>query len=95
MSPVHPGKLLKKDFLKPFGLSGADLARAIHVPSRRIEQILREERPITADVALRLARYFGTSAGFWMNLQSHYDLEVERDRIGKKLETEVPTLARV
>ena len=73
-----PGDILLQDFLRPMGLSQNELARAIRVPPRRINEIVRGTRAITADTALRLGRYFGTSAEFWMNLQSHYDLKMAR-----------------
>ncbi len=84
--PIHPGEILNEDFLKPLGLSQYRLATDIHVPPRRINEIVKCTRAVTADTALRLARYFGTSAEFWMNLQAHHDLERARDRLGDALE---------
>jgi addiction module HigA family antidote len=88
-----PGEVLQEDFLAPLGLSQYRLARAITVPPRRINEIVHGARAITADTALRLARYFGTSARFWLNLQTRYDLEVEADRLGERLHREVPVRA--
>jgi antitoxin HigA-1 len=81
MDPVHPGQMLKEDFLDPLGVSQYRLAQAIGVPPRRINEIVHGTRRISADTALRLARYFGMSDGFWMNLQGHYDIEIEKDRL--------------
>jgi len=89
LPPIHPGEILLRDFLDPLGISQYRLAKDISVPPRRINEIVHGERAITADTALRLARYFGTSERFWLNLQSRYDLETEKDRLGKRLETEV------
>jgi addiction module HigA family antidote len=85
MTPVHPGQILKEDFLVPLGVSQRRLAQAIGVPPRRINEITQGTRRISADSALRLARYFGMSDGFWMNLQGHYDIAIERDRLGSTL----------
>jgi antitoxin HigA-1 len=93
MKPVHPGEVLMEDFLKPMGISQYRLAKEISVSARRINEIVHGTRSVTADTALRLGRYFGTSARFWMNIQSHFDLEVERDRIGRRLDREVRALA--
>jgi addiction module HigA family antidote len=92
--PVHPGEILLEDFLKAMGLSQYRLAKGISVPPRRINEIVLGKRAITADTALRLARFFGTSERFWMNLQTRYDLERERDRLGSSLERDVEVLAR-
>lgn len=92
--PVHPGEVLLEDFLAPLGLSQYRLAHDLSVPPRRINEIVHGKRAITADTALRLARYFATSERFWLNLQARYDLEVERDRLGSRLEVEVAILAR-
>jgi addiction module HigA family antidote len=92
-SLIHPGEVLLEDFLRPFGLSRYRLAKEISVPSRRINEIVRGSRAISADTALRLARYFGTSERFWLNLQARHDLEVEKDRLGKRLQREVQVLA--
>ncbi len=89
LEPVHPGEVLLEEFLRPMGLSQYRLAKDIAVPPRRINEIVHGLRAVTADTALRLARYFGTSDRFWMNLQTRYDLEMERERLGKRLEREV------
>lgn len=89
MAPIHPGEILLEEFLEPMGLSQYRLAKDIHVPARRINEIVHGTRAITADTALRLARYFGVSEQFWMNLQTRYDLELEKDRLGSRLENEV------
>lgn len=94
LTPIHPGEVLMEEFLDPLGLSQYRLARDISVPPRRINEIVHRKRSITADTALRLARYFSTSERFWLNLQSRYDLEVERDRLGSRLRKEVSVLAR-
>ncbi len=86
---VHPGEILLEEFLNPLGISQYQLAKDITVPPRRINEIVHGQRSITADTALRLARHFGTSERFWLNLQSRYDLEVEKERLGKRLEREV------
>ena len=85
MAPIHPGEMLMEDFLEPLGVSQYRLAQAIGVPARRINEIVHGTRRISADTALRLSRYFGMSDGFWLNLQGHYDLEIEKDRLGKTL----------
>lgn len=92
--PIHPGEILEEEFLGPLGISQYRLAKDISVPARRINEIVHGLRGISADTALRLARYFGTSEEFWMNLQAHYDLEVERDRLRGRLEREVAILER-
>jgi len=89
MDPIHPGEVLLADFIEPLGLSQYRLAHSISVAPRRINEIVHGTRAVTADTALRLARFFGTSAQFWLNLQAHYDLEVERDRLGRRLKDEV------
>jgi addiction module HigA family antidote len=86
---IHPGEILLEEFLNPLGVSQYRLAKDISVPPRRINEIVHGQRSITADTALRLARYFGTSERFWLNLQSRYDLEVEKERLGRRLEREV------
>jgi addiction module HigA family antidote len=93
LSPIHPGEILQEEFLGPLGLSQYRLAKDTSVPPRRINEIVRGTRAITADTALRLARYFGTSDRFWLNLQAQYDLEVERDRLADRLSREVKVLA--
>ena len=92
--PIHPGEILKEEFLEPLGLSQYRVAVDISVPPRRINEIVHGKRAISADTALRLARYFGTTDRFWLNLQTHYDLELQRDRLGERLETEVRVLDR-
>jgi antitoxin HigA-1 len=89
LAPVHPGEVLLEEFLNPLGISQYRLAKDTSVPPRRINEIVRGARAITADTALRLARYFGTTERFWLNLQAHYDLEVEKERLGDRLEREV------
>ena len=86
LSPIHPGEILAEEFLRPSGLTQYRLAERIHVPRRRINEIVLGQRSISADTALRLARFFRTSDRFWLNLQATYDLEVERDRIGASLD---------
>ena len=93
--PIHPGEILLEEFLHPLEISQYRLAKDIGVPVRRINEIVLGKRRITADTALRLSRYFGLSERFWMNLQSRYDLEIERDRLQGRLEKEVKVLAAV
>ncbi|CAA9354785.1 MAG: Antitoxin HigA [uncultured Gemmatimonadaceae bacterium] len=95
LAPVHPGEVLLEDFLGPLGISQYRLARDISVPPRRINEIVHGTRSVTADTALRLARYLGTSERFWLNLQARFDLEEQRDRLGARLEQEVLVLADV
>ncbi len=92
--PIHPGEILLDEFLTPLQISQYRLAKDIGVPPCRINEIVHGKRSVTADTALRLSRYFGTSEPFWMNLQSHYDLEVVKDRLGRDLETQVAVLNR-
>jgi len=92
--PIHPGEILLEEFLKPMDISQYRLAKDIGVPARRINEIVHGKRSITADTALRLARYFRVSERFWMNLQSRYDLEVEKDKLGRRLEKEVHPVAQ-
>ena len=87
--PIHPGEILLEDFLKPLGISANKLARELRVPSNRIVKIVNGERGITADTALRLARFFNMTPDFWMNLQSHYDLEKAQDEIAEVIERDV------
>lgn len=94
LAPVHPGEVLLKDFLEPLGLSQYRLAKGLSVPPRRINEIVLGKRAITADTALRLARFFGTSDRFWLNLQVAYDLDLERDRLAVRLKREVKVLRR-
>lgn len=89
IEPIHPGEVLVEDFLVPLNLSQYRLAKDISVPPRRINEIAHGKRGISADTAIRLARYFGTSERFWLNLQAQYDLDVEHDRLGDRIETEV------
>lgn len=91
--PIHPGEVLHEEFLVPLGISQYRLAKDTTVPPRRINEIVRGQRSITADSALRLARYFGTSERFWMNLQARFDLESEKDRLGARLQREVQVLS--
>ena len=91
--PIHPGEILQREFLEPFGISQYRLAKEVGVPPRRVNEIVHGQRAITANTALRLARYFGVSERFWINLQSAYDLEVERDRLGDVLQKEVSVLS--
>ncbi|MCC6681544.1 MAG: HigA family addiction module antidote protein [Phycisphaeraceae bacterium] len=93
LRPIHPGQVLREEFLKPMKLSQYRLANDVSVPPRRINEIVHGKRSITADTALRLGRYFGTSAEFWMNLQSRYDLECAADALGPRLKAEVTTHA--
>lgn len=93
-APVHPGEVLNEEFLRPLGVSQYRIAKDISVPARRINEIVHGLRGISADTALRLARYFGTSEEFWMNLQARYDLEVEKDRLRGRLKKEVAVLKR-
>ena len=85
LAPVHPGEVLREEFLIPMALSPYHVARACGVPRTRIERLAREQTPVTADTALRLARYFGTTPGFWMNMQAQYDLECAADELGDVL----------
>ena len=94
MGPIHPGEVLMKEFLQPMGLSQYRLAKDISVPPRRINEIVHGKRAITADTALRLSRYFGTSERFWMNLQTRYDMELQKDILGDRLQKEVVVLAQ-
>ena len=89
LAPIHPGEVLLEEFLTPLGISQYRVAKDISVPARRINEIVHGTRGVSADTALRLARYFGTSERFWLNLQTQYDLDVERDRLGDRLEQEV------
>jgi antitoxin HigA-1 len=89
LTPVHPGEVLEAEFLEPLAISQYRLARDISVPPRRINEIVHGTRGISADTALRLARYFGTTEHFWLNLQAHFDLEQQREILGKRLEREV------
>ena len=89
LAPVHPGEVLLEEFLAPMEISQYRLAKDISVPPRRINEIVHGKRAVTANTALRLSRYFGTSERFWLNLQAGYDLDVERDKLGDRLQAEV------
>ena len=89
LPPIHPGEILQEEFLRPMSISQYRLAKDSSVPPRRINEIVHGKRAITADTALRLARYFGMSERFWLNLQSRYDLETAKDKLGDRLVTEV------
>ena len=89
LDPIHPGEILEEEFLRPLGLSGNALAKAVDVPVTRISEIVRGRRGITADTALRFARFFGTSAELWLGLQSEYDLRTARRSFGKEIESRV------
>ena len=93
LSPIHPGEILRADFMEPLGLSMNRLAIDLRVPVTRIAEIVHERRGITPDTALRLARYFNTSPGFWMNLQTAYDLEVAEDELGRTIQREIRPIA--
>lgn len=88
-APAHPGDVLREDFLKPMKMSQYALAKAIGVPQIRVSAIVNGKRAITPDTALRLARYFNTSAEFWLGMQATYDLELARDKTGKKIDSEI------
>ncbi|QEP08280.1 MULTISPECIES: HigA family addiction module antitoxin [Glutamicibacter] len=88
--PVHPGEVLMEDFIEAFGITQNKLAVSIGVPPRRINEIVHGKRAITADTALRLGRYFGIDPQFWLNLQSHYELELARDRVSEQIEAITP-----
>jgi len=89
MPPIHPGEILQEDFLIPMGISQYRLSKDISVPPRRINEIVHGKRAVSANTALRLSKYFGTSERFWLNIQSKFDLEVEKDKLGDRLENEV------
>ena len=93
LNPIHPGEVLLEEFLKPMGLSQNQLALSIRVPARRINEIVHGKRRVTADTALRLARYFKMSPQFWLGLQMDYDLDVAEDEIGERLDREVAVMA--
>lgn len=94
LAPVHPGEILQAEFLEPLGLTQYRVAKSLKVPARRINEIVHGTRAISADTALRLARFFGTSDRFWLNLQAAYDLDIERDRLGARLERDVPVFRK-
>lgn len=89
MDPIHPGEILMEEFLEPLGISQYRIAKDISVPPRRINEIVHGKRSITADTALRLAKFFGTTERFWLNLQVRYDLETEKDRLSDVLKHDV------
>jgi len=89
ITPIHAGEILLEEFMQPYELSQNALAKALHVTPRRINEIVNKKRAITADTALRLAKFFGNSAEFWMNLQNRYDLEKARDMLATKIDDEV------
>jgi addiction module HigA family antidote len=93
LEPIHPGEVLEEEFLKPFGLSDVALASKTRINVERIRAITSREKPMDADMALRLARFFGTSAQFWLGLQADYDLDTLRGKIGNTLEKEIVPLA--
>ncbi|HSU96263.1 MAG TPA: HigA family addiction module antitoxin [Gemmatimonadaceae bacterium] len=92
MRPVHPGEILREDFLAEMGMSANALAKALHVPAPRVNDIVRERRGVTADTALRLARYFGSTPQFWLNLQSAYDLRRAEIAAGRRIAREVSAI---
>ncbi len=92
--PIHPGEILREEFLIPMGISQYRLAKDVHVPARRINEIVLEKRGVSADTALRLGRYFGTTPQLWINLQARYDLEIVRDAIEDKLKAEIEPFTR-
>jgi addiction module HigA family antidote len=89
LPPIHPGEILREEFLAPLGLSSHELAMALRVPATRINDIVHERRGITTDTALRLSRYFGTTSRFWMNMQASWELEVTEDRLGMAIARDV------
>ena len=93
IAPIHPGKILLEDFLEPLGISQYKLAKSISVPPRRINEIVLGKRSVSADTALRLSRYFRLSESYWINLQSWYDIEIEKDKLAGRLEEEVTPIA--
>jgi addiction module HigA family antidote len=94
LAPIHPGEVLLKEFLEPLEVTQYRLAKSLKVPARRINQIVHGTRAVSADTALRLARFFGTSDRFWLNLQAAYDLDVERDRLGERIKRDVPVFRK-
>lgn len=94
MRPIHPGKILREEFMIPLGLSANALAMVLRVPMPRINDIARERRAVTADTALRLARYFGTSAEFWLGLQSDFEMKTTLTEIGKRIEQDITPMSR-
>lgn len=94
LAPVHPGEILLQEFLEPLELTQYRLAKSLKVPARRINEIVHGTRAVSADTALRLARFFGTSDRFWLNLQTAYDLDIERDRLGERIKRDVPVFRK-
>ena len=94
LPPVHPGEILREDFLAEMGITAYRLAKATGMPVQRVSAIVNEKRAITADTALRLGRFFGVAPQWWMNMQAHHDLEVARRALGQRLEAEVTPLAK-
>jgi addiction module HigA family antidote len=92
MRPIHPGEILREEFLVPHGLSAHALAQALRVPAPRINDIARERRAVTPDTALRLARFFGTTPQFWLNLQASYDLKIAMQEAGTRIERDIAPL---
>jgi antitoxin HigA-1 len=93
LKPIHPGEVLREEFLQPFGITAKTLADSIKIPLETAQEIIAEKRSISADTALRLAKYFGTSAQFWLGLQSDYDLDTTKEMLGNRLEKEIVPLA--
>ena len=93
LKPIHPGEVLREEFLKPFDLNAESLANSIGVSAQSVREIVAEKQSITADTALRLAKFFGTSAQFWLGLQSDFDLDVTREILGERIEREIVPLA--
>lgn len=89
MPPVHPGELLREEFMEPLGITAYELAKGIGVPAPRVYDVVAEKRAVTPDTALRLSRYFGMSEGYWVNVQARYDLEAAKDRALERIEKEV------
>jgi addiction module HigA family antidote len=93
LAPIHPGEVLLEEFLEPMGISQYRLSKEISVSPRRINEIVHGKRAVSANTALRLAKFFGTTPQFWLNLQSLYDLEIEKDKMGNKLDSEIRALS--
>jgi antitoxin HigA-1 len=93
LKPIHPAEVLEEEFLKPLGLTKEDLADKIGAPLEKVEEVLLANRGVSADLALRLAKFFGTTAQFWLGLQSDYDLDLAREELGDKLEKEIVPIA--
>lgn len=94
LDPVHPGEVLEEEFLVPLGISQYRLAKEIRVPARRINEIIQRKRAVSADTALRLGRFFGNSPQFWLNLQSQYELDIQREKIAAQLERDIRPFSR-